>query len=199
MTGSNVDLASWEWAEPAPAQVPPRFSRGRIAAAAAVVLILLGGVLWVRRPGPLRTPDRIGALERLDEGVAVDIEQGLREIAQSERRIGDPVVAVYGDPADALPTVAVVAGVIKIGHGDEIVSTFINGLAVGGIQVGGPRPAGGGRHGGSFSCGDLSSGELRGTYCTWHDQRTVGAIAVYGRDPADAQALAARVRDAVQR
>lgn len=174
-------------------------TRVQLAAALAGVLVLLLVVWWVRRPGPLRVPDRIGSLQRQSDGVYSDADEALRNLAEEERRIGDAVVGVYGDPAAQLPTAAVVAGVIKIGHGDQIVSALTNGLAVSGVRVSPTQPAPGGRHGGTFACGDIAAGGLEGTYCTWHDELTVGAVVVYGRGPAEATVLAAQVRDAVQR
>lgn len=175
------------------ASVSPRV---RYAVAAAVGVLVIA-VWHAMTPPAVFVPRHIGPLHRLDRGYYFDLASQVRRGVADDPRLGRTVAAAYGDAAS--PTLGVLAGVIKIGHGEEIASSLASGLAGGGVVLAPLSAAAAGPHGGTFECGSAGFGSERGTYCVWWNSTVVGLSVVTGPDEAVARGLALRARNATQR
>lgn len=176
----------------------PMTTRARVVAVAAAGMALF--MVWrLLMPAPVSTPGSIASLPRHDSGYWFDLAQDVSEGAAKDPRLGLTVAAAYGARAQQVPTLGVLAGVIKFGHGPEIVGTVVSGLPGGGVVLGERTAARAGKHGGTFEWGVASFGADSGTYCVWWNTSVVGVAVVTGLDPADSRALALEARNATQR
>lgn len=169
-----------------------------VAVATAIALLSILAWRWSSQPA-LRTPSRIESHPRHEQGYYFDLAERVRTGAGEDPRLGLVVAAVYGAPAQPLPTVGVLSGVIKFGHGSEISNGVLGGLAGSGLTLGPRTAAPAGRHGGTFECGAASYGADAGTYCVWWNTGVVGMALVTGQEPVAARALALTARNATTR
>lgn len=178
----------------------PFASRRTVYAAAAVSSAVLAVLLWRLFSQPtLRTPSHIGSHPRHEQGYYFDLAERVRSGAGDDPRLGLTVAAAYGGPAQPLPTLGVLAGVIKFGHGDEITNGVLSGVSGSGLTLGPRTPAPPGKHGGTFECGPASFGADSGTYCVWWNAKVVGVAVVAGLEPDAARELALAARNATER
>ena len=170
--------------------------KARVATAALVGVVTFG--LWqLLTPPAVVAPRRIAALAKLERGYYFDLAARVRRGAADDPRLGRTVAAAYGDPAG--PTLGVLAGVIKFGHGPEILDGVLGGLAGAGVTLGARAAAPPGKHGGTLECGSASFGADSGSYCLWWNTDVAGIAVIVGLEPAAARALALRARNATQR
>ncbi|MEO6712515.1 MAG: hypothetical protein ABIM89_03685 [Mycobacteriales bacterium] len=176
----------------------PTSTRARlvVVAAAGVIMVLLWRML---APAAVSTPKTIDSLPRHDTGYWFQLAERVREGAADDPRLGTTAAAAYGRTARPTPTLGVLAAVIKVGRGPDIVSSVVNALSGSGVSLGPRVAAPEGKHGGTFECGSASFGADSGTYCVWWTKGALGMALVNGLDPVAARALALKARNATQR